>query len=87
GPYLLAIAGGASSRRPLLLGPVVDNVVGIAALSPELASVVVVGPALAAQQPASERAGYLSLGSFLLTDQSEPKPLFGIHLEPPSPRT
>jgi adenylate cyclase len=87
GPYLLAIAGGANSRRPLLLGPVVDNVVGIAALAPELASVVVLGPALAAQQPEDERKAYLSLGSYLLTDQSEPKPLFGIHLEPPAPRT
>lgn len=87
GPYLLAIAGGANSRRPLLLGPVVDNVVGIAALAPELASPVVVGPALAAQQPESQRQTYLSLGSYLLPDQPEPKPLFGIRLEPNAART
>ena len=78
GPYLLAVAGGPESRRPLLLGPVIDNVVGIAQLAPELAAQAILGPALAIQQPESDRATHLQLGSFLLPEQPEPKPLVGL---------
>ena len=85
GPYLLAVAGGPESRRPLLLGPVIDNVVGIAQLAPELASQAILGPALAAQQPQAEQAAYLQLGSFLLPEQPEPKPLVGLVLTQPLP--
>lgn len=80
GPYLLAVAGGAQSRRPLLLGPAVDSVLAQAALGPDLAVPAVVGPALAAQQRRQGAEGLVDLGHFLLLDQPEAKPLFGMAL-------
>jgi len=62
----------------LLLGPVIDNVVGIAQLAPELAAQAILGPAVAIQQPEPDRATHLQLGSFLLPEQPEPKPLVGL---------
>ncbi len=75
GPYLLAIAGSQGSRRPLMLGPVVDSVQAMVALGQELAAPIVVGPVLAHQWGPDALGELIELGHFVLPEQPEPKPL------------
>jgi adenylate cyclase len=76
GPYLLAIAGSQASRRPLLLGPVVDTVQAMVSLAQELAAPVLIGPVLANQWARAGRTDMVELGHFVLPEQPEAKPLF-----------
>lgn len=70
GPYLLAVAGSAASRRSLMLGPAVDVVLALLPLCDELASPLLLGQRAAAAQP---RLTLHPMGSFLLPDSGEPQ--------------
>lgn len=79
GSFLLAVAGAKGSRRPLLLGPVLDTLQSILGLAEELASPVVLGPDLV-QSGISSLPTADPLGHFLLPNQSEPKMLYRMPL-------
>lgn len=81
GPYLLAVAGAQASRRPLLLGPVIDTVQSILGISEDLASPIILGPD-AAEKCLASRTGLQpkALGSFLLQNQAEAKMLYSFAL-------
>lgn len=79
GSFLLAVAGAKGSRRPLLLGPVLDSLQSILGLAEELASPVVLGPDLVQSGSASFSTAE-PLGHFLLPNQSEPKMLYRMPL-------
>jgi adenylate cyclase len=70
GPYLLAVAGSAASRRSLMLGPAVDVALALLPLCDELASPLLLGQRAAAAQP---RLTLHPMGSFLLPDGGQPQ--------------
>jgi adenylate cyclase len=70
GPYLLAVAGSAASRRSLMLGPAVDVALALLPLCDELASPLLLGQRAAAAQP---RLTLHPMGSFLLPDSGQPQ--------------
>jgi adenylate cyclase len=70
GPYLLAVAGSPTARRPLLLGAAVDSALGLLPLCEELASPLLLGQTAAAAKP---RVTLLAMGSFLLPDGASPQ--------------
>jgi adenylate cyclase len=70
GPYLLAVAGSAASRRSLMLGPAVDVALALLPLCDELASTLLLGQRAAAAQP---RLTLHPMGSFLLPDSGQPQ--------------
>ena len=73
GSFLIGVAGSRASRRPLLLGLVVDTVLAMLPLCDELASPLLVGPQAADASPGSTLH---CLGQFLLPDHSVPKLLY-----------
>jgi adenylate cyclase len=75
GTFLLGLAGPHSSRRLLLLGPVVDAVQAMLPFCEELASQILVGRQLAELQSAEK---LVSLGKFLLPDQAQPQTLYRV---------
>jgi adenylate cyclase len=70
GPYLLAVAGSAASRRTLVLGPAVDVALGLLGLSEELASPLLLGQRAAG---VGLRVATQPMGHFLLPDSSQPQ--------------
>jgi adenylate cyclase len=84
GSYLLGLVGGRNSRRLVLLGPVINEVMGILSLNAELASALIVGPqaanALAQSSPGT--TSLQSLGTFLLPDIGQQSQLFRIVTTP-----
>ncbi len=70
GPYLLAVAGSAASRRSLMLGPAVDVALALLPLCDELASPLLLGQRAASAQP---RLTLHPMGSFLLPDSGQPQ--------------
>lgn len=75
GPYLLAVAGSAASRRTLVLGPAVDVALGLLGLSEELASPLLLGPRAAG---VGLRAAIQPMGHFLLPDSSQPQVVYRV---------
>jgi adenylate cyclase len=72
GPYLLAVAGSSTRRRPLILGPAVDTATAMLGLSEELASVLLLGPVAHEAQPQVAGMQLHTMGQFLLPDASRP---------------
>lgn len=77
GDFLLAVAGSRTSRRSLILGRAVDNVLAMLPLCEELASPILLG------QRAAQTANNLSMhpmGQFLLPETSNPQILYRVEL-------
>lgn len=75
GDYLLAVAGSRTSRRSLILGRAVDNVLAMLPLCEELASAILLGQRAAQAAP---RLPVHPMGQFLLPETSTPQILYRV---------
>lgn len=77
GSFLLGVVGAQGGRRSVLLGPAVNDIIGILDLSSELDSFIIVGPR-AAQGLMEAGHSLQPLGQFLLLDQPDAKSIYRV---------